>query len=85
MVSNPVWQEDGCIYWDLSEWDGRGKCLRWWLLMGASQLTHLPVPLPQSAVPFLILVALIESNLIVTYVVAVAAGISVAAAFLLPW
>ncbi|XP_004614277.1 sodium-dependent lysophosphatidylcholine symporter 1 isoform X1 [Sorex araneus] len=38
-----------------------------------------------SAVPFLILVALIESNLIVTYVVAVAAGISVAAAFLLPW
>ncbi|ELK19495.1 Major facilitator superfamily domain-containing protein 2 [Pteropus alecto] len=38
-----------------------------------------------SAVPFLILVALKESNLIVTYVVAVAAGISVAAAFLLPW
>uniref|UniRef100_A0A8D0TCB7 Sodium-dependent lysophosphatidylcholine symporter 1 n=1 Tax=Sus scrofa TaxID=9823 RepID=A0A8D0TCB7_PIG len=38
-----------------------------------------------SAVPFLILVALMESNLIVTYVVAVAAGISVAAAFLLPW
>ncbi|KAG8507681.1 Sodium-dependent lysophosphatidylcholine symporter 1 [Galemys pyrenaicus] len=37
-----------------------------------------------SAVPFLILVALIE-NLIITYVVAVAAGISVAAAFLLPW
>ncbi|XP_037356069.1 sodium-dependent lysophosphatidylcholine symporter 1 isoform X1 [Talpa occidentalis] len=38
-----------------------------------------------SAVPFLILVALIERNLIITYVVAVAAGISVAAAFLLPW
>ncbi|KAM4806015.1 sodium-dependent lysophosphatidylcholine symporter 1 isoform X3 [Urocitellus parryii] len=38
-----------------------------------------------SAVPFLILVALLESNLIVTYVVAIAAGISVAAAFLLPW
>nr|XP_045006091.1 sodium-dependent lysophosphatidylcholine symporter 1 isoform X2 [Jaculus jaculus] len=38
-----------------------------------------------SAVPFLILMALIESNLIVTYVVAIAAGISVAAAFLLPW
>lgn len=38
-----------------------------------------------SAVPFLILMALIERNLIVTYVVAVAAGISVAAAFLLPW
>ncbi|XP_038613809.1 sodium-dependent lysophosphatidylcholine symporter 1 [Tachyglossus aculeatus] len=38
-----------------------------------------------SAVPFLVLVAVLESNLIVTYVVAVAAGISVAAAFLLPW
>ncbi|XP_040144378.1 sodium-dependent lysophosphatidylcholine symporter 1 isoform X3 [Ictidomys tridecemlineatus] len=38
-----------------------------------------------SAVPFLILVALMESNLIITYVVAIAAGISVAAAFLLPW
>ncbi|XP_051712609.1 sodium-dependent lysophosphatidylcholine symporter 1 isoform X2 [Oryctolagus cuniculus] len=38
-----------------------------------------------SAVPFLILVAVRESNLIVTYVVAVAAGVSVAAAFLLPW
>ncbi|XP_016060701.1 PREDICTED: sodium-dependent lysophosphatidylcholine symporter 1 [Miniopterus natalensis] len=38
-----------------------------------------------SAVPFLILMALMENNLIITYVVAVAAGISVAAAFLLPW
>ncbi|XP_036732425.1 sodium-dependent lysophosphatidylcholine symporter 1 isoform X2 [Manis pentadactyla] len=38
-----------------------------------------------SAVPFLILVAVKKSNLIITYVVAVAAGISVAAAFLLPW
>ncbi|XP_077006266.1 sodium-dependent lysophosphatidylcholine symporter 1 isoform X1 [Tamandua tetradactyla] len=38
-----------------------------------------------SAVPFLMLVALMESNLIVIYMVAVAAGISVAAAFLLPW
>lgn len=38
-----------------------------------------------SALPFLMLVALMESNLIVTYVVAIAAGISVAAAFLLPW
>ncbi|XP_037683517.1 sodium-dependent lysophosphatidylcholine symporter 1 isoform X2 [Choloepus didactylus] len=38
-----------------------------------------------SAVPFLMLVALMESNLVVTYLVAVAAGISVASAFLLPW
>ncbi|NXE71304.1 NLS1 protein, partial [Calcarius ornatus] len=39
----------------------------------------------QSAIPFLILVVLLDSNLFVTYLVAVAAGISVAAAFLLPW
>ncbi|NWI98716.1 NLS1 protein, partial [Crypturellus undulatus] len=38
-----------------------------------------------SAIPFLIMVVLLDSNLIVTYIVAVAAGISVAAAFLLPW
>lgn len=39
----------------------------------------------QSAIPFLIAVVVLDSNLFVTYVVAVAAGISVAAAFLLPW
>ncbi|NWT32782.1 NLS1 protein, partial [Cardinalis cardinalis] len=39
----------------------------------------------QSAIPFLILVVVLDSNLFVTYLVAVAAGISVAAAFLLPW
>ncbi|KAG8451645.1 hypothetical protein GDO86_003730 [Hymenochirus boettgeri] len=38
-----------------------------------------------SVVPFLILVALMETNLIIAYVVAVAAGLSVSAAFLLPW
>ncbi|XP_064381159.1 sodium-dependent lysophosphatidylcholine symporter 1 isoform X4 [Dromaius novaehollandiae] len=38
-----------------------------------------------SAIPFLIMVVVLDSNLIVTYVVAIAAGISVAAAFLLPW
>ncbi|XP_072303744.1 sodium-dependent lysophosphatidylcholine symporter 1-B [Eucyclogobius newberryi] len=38
-----------------------------------------------SVVPFLILVALVKSNLIITYVVSFAAGVSVAAAFLLPW
>ncbi|KAE8624679.1 hypothetical protein XENTR_v10006022 [Xenopus tropicalis] len=38
-----------------------------------------------SVIPFLILVVLMESNLILAYVVAVAAGLSVAAAFLLPW
>ncbi|KFO76851.1 Major facilitator superfamily domain-containing protein 2A, partial [Cuculus canorus] len=38
-----------------------------------------------SAIPFLIMVVLLDSNLIITYIVAVAAGISVAAAFLLPW
>lgn len=39
----------------------------------------------QSVVPFLILVACVKSNLIVTYIVSFAAGVSVAAAFLLPW
>ncbi|XP_059585530.1 sodium-dependent lysophosphatidylcholine symporter 1 isoform X2 [Alligator mississippiensis] len=38
-----------------------------------------------SAIPFLILVVVIENNLVVTYLAAIAAGISVAAAFLLPW
>uniref|UniRef100_A0A3Q1IX93 Major facilitator superfamily domain containing 2A n=1 Tax=Anabas testudineus TaxID=64144 RepID=A0A3Q1IX93_ANATE len=37
------------------------------------------------AVPFMILIVCIESNLIISYLVAVAAGVSVAAAFLLPW
>uniref|UniRef100_A0A8B9UMP5 Major facilitator superfamily domain containing 2A n=1 Tax=Anas zonorhyncha TaxID=75864 RepID=A0A8B9UMP5_9AVES len=37
------------------------------------------------AIPFLILVVTLPRNLVVTYIVAVAAGISVAATFLLPW
>ncbi|XP_063810160.1 sodium-dependent lysophosphatidylcholine symporter 1 [Pseudophryne corroboree] len=38
-----------------------------------------------SVIPFLIVAGVVEINLIVTYIVAVAAGLSVAAAFLLPW
>uniref|UniRef100_A0A673FXU7 Sodium-dependent lysophosphatidylcholine symporter 1-B n=1 Tax=Sinocyclocheilus rhinocerous TaxID=307959 RepID=A0A673FXU7_9TELE len=38
-----------------------------------------------SVVPFLVSVVFVPSNLIVTYVVSFAAGVSVAAAFLLPW
>ncbi|CAL8294667.1 unnamed protein product [Merluccius merluccius] len=38
-----------------------------------------------SVVPFMILVVCIKSNLIVTYIVSFAAGVGVAAAFLLPW
>lgn len=38
-----------------------------------------------SVVPFLVVAGVVQINLIVTYVVAVAAGLSVAAAFLLPW
>ncbi|KAG9355636.1 hypothetical protein JZ751_000474 [Albula glossodonta] len=38
-----------------------------------------------SVIPFMILIVCIESNLIVTYIVSFAAGVSVAAAFLLPW
>lgn len=38
-----------------------------------------------SVVPFMILVVCMKSNLIVTYIVSFAAGVGVAAAFLLPW
>ncbi|XP_053190994.1 sodium-dependent lysophosphatidylcholine symporter 1-B [Scomber japonicus] len=38
-----------------------------------------------SVVPFMILVVCFKSNLIVTYIVSFAAGVGVAAAFLLPW
>ncbi|KAM6916881.1 sodium-dependent lysophosphatidylcholine symporter 1-B-like [Lycodopsis pacificus] len=38
-----------------------------------------------SAVPFMILIVCIKSNLIISYLVSVAAGVSVAATFLLPW
>ncbi|KAJ3613422.1 hypothetical protein NHX12_019671 [Muraenolepis orangiensis] len=37
------------------------------------------------AVPFMILIVCIKSNLLISYMVSVAAGISVAAAYLLPW
>uniref|UniRef100_A0AAR2LGT8 Major facilitator superfamily (MFS) profile domain-containing protein n=1 Tax=Pygocentrus nattereri TaxID=42514 RepID=A0AAR2LGT8_PYGNA len=38
-----------------------------------------------AVIPFLILVVLLKSNLIVTYMISFAAGVSIAAAFLLPW
>uniref|UniRef100_A0A8C2WML9 MFSD2 lysolipid transporter A, lysophospholipid b n=1 Tax=Cyclopterus lumpus TaxID=8103 RepID=A0A8C2WML9_CYCLU len=38
-----------------------------------------------SVVPFMILVVCMKSNLIITYIVSFAAGVGVAAAFLLPW
>ncbi|CAL8372457.1 unnamed protein product [Boreogadus saida] len=38
-----------------------------------------------SVVPFMIMVVCVKSSLIVTYIVAFAAGVGVAAAFLLPW
>ncbi|XP_029132463.1 sodium-dependent lysophosphatidylcholine symporter 1-B isoform X2 [Labrus bergylta] len=37
------------------------------------------------AIPFMIVIVCIKSNLIISYLVSVAAGVSVAAAFLLPW
>lgn len=37
------------------------------------------------ALPFMILIVSIKSNLIISYLVSVAAGVSVAASFLLPW
>lgn len=44
-----------------------------------------PCHSPQWAIPFMILIVSIESNLIISYLVSVGAGVSVAAAFLLPW
>ncbi|KAG7501148.1 hypothetical protein JOB18_040843 [Solea senegalensis] len=38
-----------------------------------------------AVMPFLILVVCVKSNLIVTYIVSLAAGVGVASAFLLPW
>ncbi|XP_067390035.1 sodium-dependent lysophosphatidylcholine symporter 1 isoform X1 [Emydura macquarii macquarii] len=55
-----------------------------WFLIHFGKKTAVYVGI-SSAIPFLIMVVVLESNLIVTYVVAIAAGISVAAAFLLPW
>lgn len=52
---------------------------------GAMEADLGSVPPPQPAIPFLILVVTLPRNLVVTYIVAVAAGISVAATFLLPW
>lgn len=62
--------------------EGRGKAKE--SGSGTAGTTWFLSPI-QSAIPFLIMVAVLDSNLIITYIVAVAAGISVAAAFLLPW
>lgn len=52
---------------------------------GPADANLVSAPSLQSAIPSLIAVVVLDSSLFVTYVVAVAAGISVAAAFLLPW
>ncbi|XP_030074519.1 sodium-dependent lysophosphatidylcholine symporter 1 [Microcaecilia unicolor] len=58
-------------------------CWQWFLTrFGKKTAVYVGI---SSAIPFLILVVLLESNVIITYSAAVAAGISVAAAFLLPW
>ncbi|KAJ8387507.1 hypothetical protein AAFF_G00156080 [Aldrovandia affinis] len=38
-----------------------------------------------SVVPFMVVIVCVKSNLVITYIVSFAAGVSVAAAFLLPW
>ncbi|KAM9320933.1 sodium-dependent lysophosphatidylcholine symporter 1 [Gastrophryne carolinensis] len=38
-----------------------------------------------SVIPFLVVAGVVKINIVVTYIVAIAAGLSVAAAFLLPW
>uniref|UniRef100_A0A670XS21 MFSD2 lysolipid transporter A, lysophospholipid n=1 Tax=Pseudonaja textilis TaxID=8673 RepID=A0A670XS21_PSETE len=54
-----------------------------WFLIRFGKKTAVYIGI-SSATPFLISVVILESNLVMTYVVAVAAGMSVAAAFLLP-
>lgn len=77
LLPQPLLQSEG---WHA--WEGRGKAEE--SGSGTADTTWFLFPI-QSAIPFLIMVAVLDSNLIVTYIVAVAAGISVAAAFLLPW
>uniref|UniRef100_A0A4W3IR62 MFSD2 lysolipid transporter A, lysophospholipid b n=1 Tax=Callorhinchus milii TaxID=7868 RepID=A0A4W3IR62_CALMI len=55
-----------------------------WFLTRFGKKTAVYFGIP-SAVPFLILIILVKRNLIVAYVVSFASGVSVAAAFLLPW
>ncbi|XP_062385030.1 sodium-dependent lysophosphatidylcholine symporter 1-B [Sardina pilchardus] len=55
-----------------------------WFLMRFGKKTAVFVGIP-FVIPFLVLVVFVKSNLIVTYIVSFVAGVSVAAAFLLPW
>uniref|UniRef100_H3AYJ6 MFSD2 lysolipid transporter A, lysophospholipid n=2 Tax=Latimeria chalumnae TaxID=7897 RepID=H3AYJ6_LATCH len=55
-----------------------------WFLMKFGKKTAVYVGI-SFAIPFLILIVVLESNLILTYIIAAAAGASVANAFLLPW
>lgn len=81
VVSDPLWEEDGGLLWhdrELVSWRLR-------LVLGIVR-QHKPFCVClQWAIPFMILIVSIKSNLIVSYLVSVAAGASVAAAFLLPW
>lgn len=74
------WDSAPLVPWLLEGWDMWEEEKPEGLVMPTWSLPPL-----QSAIPFLIMVVVVGSNLFVTYVVAVAAGISVAAAFLLPW
>lgn len=80
MVPHEIWQEDCRVYWDYSKyWYAN---LNWKLFDSRYWLFIFSL---QSVVPFLVSVVLVPSSLYVTYVVSFAAGVSVAAAFLLPW
>lgn len=85
MVPDQIWEEDCSLHWH------HGKQCVVALHLKAGVYGVLSCGLfysclsPQWAVPFMILIVCIESSLIVAYVVSVAAGVSVAAAFLLPW
>lgn len=96
MVPYKIWQENSSVYWNNSKyWQWLANLwvltvveLCSWTTAASSSLTFCNWQLVfslQSVVPFMIMVVLVPSNLIVTYVVSFAAGVSVAAAFLLPW
>uniref|UniRef100_A0A8C1XMV1 Major facilitator superfamily domain containing 2aa n=1 Tax=Cyprinus carpio TaxID=7962 RepID=A0A8C1XMV1_CYPCA len=55
-----------------------------WFLCRFGKKTAVYIGIPW-AVPFMILVVCVKSSLLVSYIVSIAAGASVAAAFLLPW
>lgn len=83
VVSDPVWEEEGSVLWHDCEL--LSVPLQQSIQFGCLKTHTNPPVFLQWAVPFMILIVSIKSKLIISYLVSVAAGVSVAAAFLLPW